>query len=190
VTFAENYRAALCAALEKMDLAGVETAMQWFQQARDCGATIFTCGNGGSASTASHMACDLVKGASYQRQQRFRVVALTDLMPTISAYANDVGYDSIFVEPLKNLARAGDIVLAISGSGNSPNVLKAIECANAMRCRTIGLTGRDGGALGRLVHLHINVPEPHMGRIEDLHLMITHMLGYRFIESCNDGPSH
>ena len=143
---------------------------------------IFVCGNGGSASTASHFACDMVKGASYGRSKRFRILALTDSLPTLTAYSNDVSYDCVFAEQLQNLASAGDVVMAISGSGNSPNVIRAVEYANSIGCETIALTGRDGGKLGLLAKLQIRVAEPHMGRIEDGHMVVCHMMGYYFME--------
>ena len=124
-----------------------EVRERFLREARSAGRTIFTCGNGGSASTASHFVCDIVKGASFGRTQRFRIQALTDSLPTLTAYSNDVGYEIVFVEQLKNFAQAGDVVLAISGSGNSPNVIRAVEYANSIGCRTIGLTGREGGML-------------------------------------------
>jgi len=150
--------------------------------ARAEGRAIFVCGNGGSASTASHFVCDMVKGASYGRAARFRIQALTDSIPTITAYSNDVSYDHVFVEQLRNFARPDDVLIAISGSGNSPNVLRAVEYANSIGCYTIGLSGRDGGQLAPVSRLSIHVPEPHMGRIEDAHLHICHMIGYYFME--------
>jgi D-sedoheptulose 7-phosphate isomerase len=164
----------------------VQQTVEWMQEARSAGRTIYTCGNGGSASTASHLACDLVKGASYCRTERFRVLALTDAAPTLSAYANDVGYEAVFVEQLKNFVCAGDILIAISGSGNSPNVLHAVEHAQSVGCRTIGLSGRDGGKLGKMVDLNLLVPVQHMGLIEDLHLILCHMIGYYFMEEAGD----
>jgi D-sedoheptulose 7-phosphate isomerase len=110
-------------------------------------------------------------------------MALTDSLPTITAYSNDVSYDCVFAEQLKNFAEPGDVFIAISGSGNSPNVLCATEYANAMGCETIALTGRDGGKLGALAKLQIRVAEPHMGRIEDGHMIVCHMLCYYFMES-------
>ena len=181
--FAQSYRDRLQSALETIDTAKVSQAIEWLQEARDGGRYVFVCGNGGSASTASHFATDVLKGASYGRPQRFRVLALTDPLPTITAYSNDVSYDCVFEEQLKNFAQPGDLVIAISGSGNSPNVLRAVEYANSAGCRTVGLTGRDGGKLGLLVQLHLHVDEPHMGRIEDAHLAICHMLAYYFMES-------
>ncbi|MEZ5351445.1 MAG: SIS domain-containing protein [Bryobacteraceae bacterium] len=168
--------------LDRIDLSKVDQAIEWLREARDNGRAVFVCGNGGSASTASHFACDMVKGASYQRDRRFRIQALTDSLPTLSAYSNDVGYDCVFEEQLRNFAQPGDVVMAISGSGNSPNVLRAIGYANDTGCRTIGLTGRDGGKLGEMAQLNVQVPVPHMGRIEDGHMIVCHMIGYCFME--------
>lgn len=184
MTFIDKYRTSLHQTIDTIDLHLVEQAIEWFREARDASRHIFVCGNGGSASTASHFACDIVKGCSYQRDSKFRIMALTDQMPTLTAYANDVSYDSVFVEPLRNFAESGDLFMAISGSGNSPNVLRAMEHANATGCKTIALTGRDGGKLGSMAQLNIQIPVPHMGRIEDAHLIICHMICYYFMEDC------
>lgn len=181
-SFPELYKNELLKAIDEIPIDRVNQAIDWFRSARAEGRRIFVCGNGGSASTASHFACDVVKGASYGRDSRFRIMALTDQVPTITAYANDVAYDCVFVEQLKNFAEEGDLFMGISGSGNSPNVLRAIEYANATGCRTIALTGRDGGKLGPLAQLNIQVPVPHMGRIEDAHMIVCHMIGYAFME--------
>src|SRR5207302_9212994 len=108
--------------VSKSETGRVERAIEWFEEARAQSRRIFVCGNGGSASTASHFACDMVKGASFQRDSRFRIMALTDSLPTLTAYSNDVSYECVFTEQLKNFAQPGDVVMAISGSGNSPNV--------------------------------------------------------------------
>lgn len=183
MSFAEEYKRQLLKTIEGIDLEKVGQAIEWFREARAHDRQIFVCGNGGSAATASHFVTDMVKGASYGRPSRFRILALTDSTPTLTAYANDVGYEAVFVEPLKNFARPGDLVVGISGSGNSPNVLRAIEYANSIGCRTLALTGRDGGRLGPMAQLNILVPEPHMGRIEDAHLVICHMICYSFMEA-------
>jgi D-sedoheptulose 7-phosphate isomerase len=182
MSYTEQYRQLLFQTLSSIDLKAVDQAIEWFRQAREEGRQIFVCGNGGSAATASHFATDMVKGASYGRPVRFRILALTDSVSTLTAYANDVSYEAVFVEQLKNFARPGDLVMGISGSGNSPNVLRAIEYANSIGCRTLALTGRDGGRLAPLAQLTIHVPEPHMGRIEDAHLVVCHMIAYRFME--------
>jgi len=185
--FPSLYKAAVLKAIETIDLEKVGQAIDIFRRAREEGRRIFVCGNGGSATTASHFVCDMVKGASHGRPARFRVMALTDSLPTITAYSNDVGYECVFVEQLKNFAEPGDVVMAISGSGNSPNVLRAVEYGNAMGCRTIALTGRDGGKLGRMAQLNLQVPHAHMGRIEDAHMIVTHMIGYYFMDE--EGPT-
>ena len=137
--------------------------------------TIFLFGNGGSASLASHMACDLGKGTSSpRRNKRVRVVALTDNLPTITAYANDMGYEHIFSEQLKNLAHPGDIALAISGSGNSPNVINALHVARALEMTTIGIGGFEGGAMKALCDFAAIVPSNNMQMIEDLNLSVAH----------------
>jgi D-sedoheptulose 7-phosphate isomerase len=183
------YRTELLRTLESIVIARIEQAVEWFRQTREEQGSVFVAGNGGSASTASHFVCDMVKGASFERGQRFRIMALTDSLPTITAYSNDVSYDAVFVEQLKNFARPNDLFLAISGSGNSANVIRALEYANSIGCRTIALTGRDGGRLGPLAHLNIQVTEPHMGRIEDAHMVVCHMISYYFMETEGCGNS-
>lgn len=182
MSHSEKYRQALFETLASIDIGKVELAIEWFRQARQQDRQIFVCGNGGSAAAASHFVTDMVKGASFGRARRFRILALTDSLSTLTAYANDVSYEAVFVEQLKNFARPGDLVMAISGSGNSPNVLRAVEYASSIGCRTLALTGRDGGRLAPLAELSIHVPEPHMGRIEDAHLVICHLIAYYFME--------
>jgi D-sedoheptulose 7-phosphate isomerase len=183
MSYPEQYKAALLQAIDHIDTALVDQAIEWFHEAREHSRGIFVCGNGGSASTASHFTCDIVKGASHNRDSRFRIMALADSLATLTAYSNDAGYDTVFVEQLKNFAQPGDLVMCISGSGNSPNVLRAMEYANSIGCRTLALTGRDGGKLGPLAQLNIQVPVPHMGRIEDAHMIVCHMIAYHFMES-------
>jgi D-sedoheptulose 7-phosphate isomerase len=182
MSFPNHYRSELLRAIDTIDTERVAQAIEWFHEARANGRHVFVCGNGGSASTASHFVCDMVKGASYKRDQRFKIMALTDSLPTLTAYSNDVGYDCVFAEQLKNFAQRDDVVMCISGSGNSPNVVCAMEYANSIGCKTIALTGRDGGKLGPLAQLNLHVPVPHMGRIEDGHMIICHMIAYHFME--------
>jgi len=180
--FLEDYRRRTIQAIEGVDLGTVSTAIEWMDSARSGDRQIFVCGNGGSASTASHFMCDMIKGASYGYGKRFRLMALTDNLATITAYSNDVDYDVVFVEQLKNYAKPGDVFMAISGSGNSPNVVKAMEYAREAGLKTIAMTGRDGGKLGPLAEVNIQVAVPHMGRIEDAHLVACHMIAYCFME--------
>ena len=181
MTFPGEYRVSLLLTLSTIDLALVALAIGWMKDARDSKRALFVAGNGGSAATAAHFVCDMVKGASAGKT-RFRIVALGQNLPTMTAYSNDVSYADALVEELKNFAEPGDLYMAISGSGNSPNVVRAMEYANSIGCRTLALTGREGGKLGALANLNIHVPEPHMGRIEDAHHIICHMICYSFME--------
>jgi D-sedoheptulose 7-phosphate isomerase len=128
------------------------------------------------------MVVDIVKGASFGKQTRFKMMSLTDSLSTITAYANDVSYEAVFVEPLKNFAKAGDVLIGISGSGNSANVLNAVTYANDTGCTTIGVTNGEGGRLRELVKLPLLVPSTHMGRLEDCFFILTHILCYSFME--------
>ena len=138
--------------------------------------SIFIFGNGGSAALASHFACDLGKGTvtDTDGHKRFRVMALTDNVPLITAWANDSSYERIFAEQLRNFAAPGDVAFAISGSGNSPNVLQALEVARDARATTIGLTGFEGGKMKKLCDVCVVVPSDNMQIIEDFHLSVTH----------------
>jgi D-sedoheptulose 7-phosphate isomerase len=172
----DDYFDLLKQTLDGVDRADVEALAQVFLDAHGRGATVFVCGNGGSASTASHMACDLNKGVSYGRSRRLRVHALTDNIATIMAYANDVSYEDVFAEQLRNFMNDGDVVIGISGSGNSRNVLNAISYANDRGNATVGITGFDGGKLKQLASRNVNVPVDDMQVCEDVHLILNHVL--------------
>ena len=138
---------------------------------------IFAFGNGGSSATAAHLIEDLAKCIDYgPGRPRFRAIALCTSVALITAWANDTAYEHVFAEQLRNLVRAGDVVIAISGSGNSPNVLRAIELANEAGAHTIGLTGFDGGALRSVAREAIVVPCHNMQQVEDAHLVICHLV--------------
>ena len=149
-------------------------------------AQIFLLGNGGSASTASHMANDLSKATIVPGQPRMRVIALTDNVSLITAWANDESYDCVFKEQLENLLNAGDLVLAISASGNSPNVLRAVEFARERGAVTIGWTGRSGGCLKDLVDHCVHAPTDDVGMIENAHLVFDHLVT-RAVTECIRG---
>jgi D-sedoheptulose 7-phosphate isomerase len=151
----------------------VDALWEAFEQ----GATIFLAGNGGSASAASHFGQDLAKGtlADMQMRRRFRVIPLTDNIGFITALANDEGYESVFDQQLRNLARPGDTLVAISGSGNSPNILRAVDHARSIGMRTIGITGYDGGKLLQCADLSVHVAVWDMGMAEALHGVIFHL---------------
>ena len=140
------------------------------------GNNIFICGNGGSAATASHFACDINKGVSYGLDKRFKIIPLTDSLSTITAYTNDVGYDIIFVEQLKNFFNKGDVLIGISGSGNSRNVLNAIEYVNDHGGISIGWTGFSGGKLKEISTYSVNANIDDMQISEDLHMIFTHLM--------------
>lgn len=144
--------------------------------ARDNRKTIFVMGNGGSASTASHFAGDLSKLTICENSPRFKVMALTDSIPTMLAWANDKSYEDIFLEQLKSHMECEDIVIGISASGNSRNVIKAVEYANENRGITIGLSGYDGGKLIKCAQENLHVPSYNMQQVEDAHLIILHLL--------------
>ena len=180
--FVDQYLADLGSLLSRLDSAAIAQAIAWMTEARDNGRMIYICGNGGSASIASQMVVDVVKGGSFKKKTRIKMIGLTDSIATITAYGNDEGYETVFVEPLKNFAQAGDILIAISGSGNSPNVLRAVEYANSVGCRTIGVTTGEGGKLRDMATLPLVVPSRHMGRLEDCFFVVTHILAYAFIE--------
>jgi D-sedoheptulose 7-phosphate isomerase len=140
---------------------------------------VFIIGNGGSAATASHMACDLGKNTIGPNRRRFRIMSLTDNTPLMSALANDVGYDKVFSEQLVNLIRPGDVLIVISGSGRSPNILRAMEYARDRAATIIALLGFDGGDAVALADEHVLVPVHHYGIVEDLHMILDHVLtGY------------
>lgn len=146
------------------------------KQARMAKKHIYIFGNGGSAATASHMACDFGKNTRMAAKPNMRVMTFNDNMPTLSAFANDEGYEVVFSEPLKSMAEPGDLVIAISGSGDSLNVLNGVKAAHEMGLTTIGLTGFAGGKLKDLVDICVVIPSNSIEQVEDVHLIIDHML--------------
>jgi len=170
-----DYRAALQQALDRLSMETLHSIAREILATHDRGGRIYVCGNGGSAATASHMACDLAKNTGAEGVPHLRVHALTDNTALMSALANDIGYEAIFSEQLRQApVAAADLVIAISGSGNSPNVLNAVAVATAAEARTIGLTGMGGGRLAPLVDLALIVPSDVMEIVEDAHLMVNH----------------
>lgn len=146
-------------------------------KANESGKMVYLFGNGGSASLASHLACDLGKGTAYcSGGKRFRVLALTDNLPTLTAWANDSCYEDVFSEQLRNFVQPGDIAFAISGSGNSKNVLKALHVARTVRATTVGISGFEGGSMKSLCDICAVVPSDNMQVIEDLHLAMAHAI--------------
>lgn len=162
-------------ALDQLDRNEINKFINLLIEARDSSKNIFIMGNGGSAATASHYCCDFNKGVSYKFNKRFKFMCLNDNIATLTAYANDVSYEMVFVEPLKNFLQPGDLVIGISGSGNSKNVLRAIDYANEHQAVTIGITGFSGGLLKQKARYSVNVGVNDMQISEDLHMMLDHL---------------
>ena len=181
--YIKDYFRKYTAGLNKLDLNKIEEVVKILFRAWQHDNKVFIIGNGGSASTASHMACDLGKGTlenHYDRNlRRLNVISLTDNVAHITAIGNDLGYENIFAQQLQNLAKHGDILISITGSGNSPNIIKAVKCGNDLGMITIGLLGFNGGLLKDLVDHHIIFEENHYGRVEDFHLMVDHIITER-----------
>lgn len=172
----QDYISQLHATLDKLPDAQIAEVVELLHEARISQRQIFVMGNGGSAATASHMVCDLMKNTRHKDLPNFRVIGLADNMPVFSALANDEGYEHVFSQQLASFVQPSDVVIAISASGNSPNVLHAVELANRVGARTIGMTGFDGGKLGRMVDVQLHVPSAVIEHVEDLHLMLEHLI--------------
>lgn len=172
----ENYFSRLKNTIDKISRDEIESFINTIITARDNENTIFIMGNGGSASTASHFVCDYNKGVSYGQEKRIKFICLNDNIATMMAYANDVSYDDIFVEQLKNFLKPNDVVIGISGSGNSKNVIKAIEYANKNKSITVGLTGYNGGKLKKSAKVSVNANIDDMQISEDMHMILCHMV--------------
>ena len=181
-SFASKYISENIKILQSLDANEIAAAVELVVQAGESGSRIYAIGNGGSASTASHFVNDMGKGASLGRVKRFKVIPLTDNVEWMTALSNDLSYEDVYVEQLKNFAEKNDVLLAISGSGNSENVIRAVQYANETGCHTIGFTGFDGGKLRNLVERCIVIDSDHMGRIEDMHVILQHIICYYFMD--------
>lgn len=172
----ENYLSSLQQTMNELPKENIVAVIELLQAARlDC-RQIFIMGNGGSASTATHFVCDLAKNTRKDGLPHFKVIGLTDNMALFSAYANDEGYENVFSQQLANLVLPGDIVIGISASGNSKNVLNAVELAKERNATAIGFTGFDGGRLAQMVDLNVHVNSSIIEHVEDIHLMLEHMI--------------
>ncbi len=176
MTNSQTYFTALRETICKLPFAEIDRVVDLLAETFDRGRWVYIFGNGGSAALASHFACDLAKGTINGNPKRFRVLALTDNIPLMTAWANDSSYENIFAEQLKNFVRPRDIALAISGSGNSPNVLKALTVARSAGATTVGLTGFRGGKMKSLCDHCVVIPCDNMQIIEDLHVAAAHAL--------------
>ena len=178
----QNYISAQHKALDSVPLDAVERLTQTVRSAWLRDAQIFAIGNGGSAANASHFATDLGKGSSDKLPQRFRVLSLTDNTAWITALGNDYGYEDSFKRQLENYARPGDVLLAASVSGNSPNLVRAFEWANELGLETAAIVGANRGKLAEIAGQAIVIDDGHYGRVEDVQMHILHMVCYAFME--------
>lgn len=162
--------------IQSLDISAIDAALQLLKQTYEKEGRIYVFGNGGSSATASHWQNDFNKGVSEALEKKFHFVCLNDNVPTVMAIANDIGFEEIFRFQLRGNLKDGDIVLAISGSGNSPNVINAVEYAREHGCKVIGLTGYDGGKLKKLSDVSLHVPVQSMQIAEDMHMMLDHLI--------------
>lgn len=171
-----NYLELEMTVLRKLDTEEISAAMNILEEARQRDAAIYVCGNGGSAATASHMVCDFNKGVSLKQTKKYRFICLNDNVPNMMAIANDLGYDQIFKVPLENKITSQDVLLAISGSGNSKNVVNAVKYAKEHGATVIGMTGYNGGEVRKLADAYLHVPIDNMQITEDIHMIFDHMM--------------
>lgn len=162
--------------MKNLDIDSINQIMNVLEEARLSGKRVFICGNGGSASTASHFCCDFNKGVSHDKDVKYNFECLCDNVPTMMAVANDIGYDEVFRYPLKSKMRAGDILIGISGSGNSKNVLNAMAYAKEIGGKTIAFVGYDGGQMIKVADYYIHVNIDNMQISEDLHMFFDHLM--------------
>jgi D-sedoheptulose 7-phosphate isomerase len=173
--FSQQYLQELCVILDSFPHENFSLMVDEFISAYQDGRRIFVMGNGGSGGTATHWTGDINKGSCSHLDKRFKMICLSDNIPTMMAYANDLSYEDIFVQPLRNFYCDGDLVIGISGSGNSVNVLKAIEYANDNGGKTVGICGYDGGKLIHTVDIPVLADVNDMQKVEDVHMIIAHM---------------
>ena len=174
--FGRQYTARLAGLLQQLDYTVVEAIAERLIRAHADGRRVYVIGNGGSAATAAHLVCDLGKNTASERVQGIRVICLTDNVPIATALSNDHGYDTVFERQLRTLLEPGDVVLAISASGNSPNIMNGLKTARELGASTIGLLGFDGGAARTLVDVALVIDSFNYGQVEDAHMILGHVL--------------
>lgn len=186
--FSRNYFEYLKQVLDAIDLAEIRAVVESLLDARERGATIFFIGNGGSAATASHFANDLAFGVN-DYEKPFKVMSLTDNNAVLTALGNDYGFEDIYIRPLKVYGKAGDIVVGISASGNSPNLIKAFKYANSVGIETIALTAFDGGWMKKNSShgVHIPTKDKEYGPAEDAHMILDHLIGVYLMQLVKRG---
>ena len=187
---AQNYIDLVKSTLDALDPKALEALVKAFHTTYEKGGNIYTMGNGGSGASASHAAGDFLKGASYGLDKRFRMICLNDNLPSMMAIANDIGWESIFVEPLKNFLSPDDLVIGISGSGNSKNVVNALEYANAQGATTVAMSGFKGGKISEIATINVHAPVMDMEVTEDVHMVIFNIVKKQMMARLmGDNPS-
>jgi len=180
-----EYLKSIADIIDKLDIENISEMIEAIKLAYQDDKRIFVFGNGGSSATANHFACDFGKNAIQNENNKIKVISLSNSISSITAYGNDMGFDTVFEEQLKNLMHNGDLVLCISASGNSPNIMRAAEYAKKRDGIVIGLTGFSGGKLKELSDINVNVASDSYEKIEDIHLIITHIIVYWFKKNQN-----
>ena len=187
---AQHYIDLVKSTLDALDPKALEALVEAFHTTYEKGGNIYTMGNGGSGASASHAAGDFLKGASYGLDKRFRMICLNDNLPSMMAIANDIGWESIFVEPLKNFLSPSDLVIGISGSGNSKNVVNALEYAKAQGATTVAMSGFKGGKISEIATINVHAPVMDMEVTEDVHMVIFNIVKKQMMARLmGDNPS-
>jgi D-sedoheptulose 7-phosphate isomerase len=185
----DNWLREMVAVIEQTNVAELERAVDLLFDTYRAGRTILVCGNGGSASTASHLACDFQKATVAPGAARVRCISLVDNVASLTAWGNDNSFDEVFSQPLRSLAAPGDTLIVISASGNSPNVLCALAAARDMRVRTIALLGFGGGQAASLVDVPVVLESRDYGWVESAHLVLEHVLTYALRDRVRRGAA-
>ena len=187
---AKQYIELVKSTLDALDAKAIESLVDAFHSTYEKGGIIYTMGNGGSGASASHAAGDFLKGASYGLDKRFRMICLNDNLPSMMAIANDIGWESVFVEPLKNFLSPNDLVIGISGSGNSKNVVNAIEYANEQGATTVAMSGFKGGKISQIATIDVHASVADMEVTEDVHMVIFNIVKKQMMARLmGDNPS-
>lgn len=187
---AQQYIDLVKSTLDALDPKALDALVEAFHTTYEKGGNIYTMGNGGSGASASHAAGDFLKGASYGLNKRFKMICLNDNLPSMMAIANDIGWESIFVEPLKNFLGEDDLVIGISGSGNSKNVVTALEYANAQGATTVAMSGFKGGKISEIATINVHAPVMDMEVTEDVHMVIFNIVKKQMMARLmGDNPS-
>lgn len=187
---AQQYIDLVKSTLDALDPNALDALVEAFHTTYEKGGNIYTMGNGGSGASASHAAGDFLKGASYGLDKRFKMICLNDNLPSMMAIANDIGWESIFVEPLKNFLTEEDLVIGISGSGNSKNVVNALEYANANGATTVAMSGFKGGKISQIASINVHAPVMDMEVTEDVHMVIFNIVKKQMMARLmGDNPS-